>query len=86
MRARSSPTRIGELPSAAARFIDPMLLLRTDALPSSDQWLYELKLDGYRAMAFKRQGTIHLRSRNNKDFSGHDPGVVTALAKLRTTW
>ncbi len=28
-----------------------MLLQRTDALPSSDHWLYELKLDGYRAIA-----------------------------------
>jgi hypothetical protein len=36
-----------------ARFIDPMLLQRTDALPSTDQCLYELKLDWYRAVAFK---------------------------------
>jgi ATP-dependent DNA ligase len=35
-----------------------------------DQWLYELKLDGYRAIAFKRDGMIHLRSRNDNDFSG----------------
>ena len=51
-------------------------------LPSSDQWLYELKLDGYRAIAFKREGTLHLRSRNNKDFSARYPAVVTALATL----
>ena len=44
-----------------------MLLVRTDTLPAGNQWLYELKLDGYRAIAFKRQGTLHLRSRNNKD-------------------
>ena len=50
-----------------------MLLLRTDALPASDQWLYELKLDGYRAIAFKRDGTVHLRSRNDKDFSVRYP-------------
>jgi ATP-dependent DNA ligase len=30
-----------------------MLLQRTDSLPDSPQWLYELKLDGYRAIAFK---------------------------------
>jgi ATP-dependent DNA ligase len=28
-----------------------MLLQRTDSLPDSTQWLYELKLDGYRAIA-----------------------------------
>jgi hypothetical protein len=35
-----------------------MLLLRTDALPSGEQWLYELKLDGDRAIAFRRNGTV----------------------------
>jgi DNA ligase D-like protein (predicted ligase) len=68
--------------SSSARFIEPMLLLRTDSLPSGAQWLYELKLDGYRAIAFKRVGTVHLRSRNDNDFSGRYPGVVTALAKM----
>ena len=52
-----------------ARFIEPMLLLRTDALPTGGRWQYELKLDGYRAIAFKRNGAVHLRSRNDKDFS-----------------
>jgi len=82
VRARPSPARSGELPRASARFINPMLLLRTDALPSSNQWLYELKLDGYRAIAFKRQGRLYLRSRNNKDFSARYPAVVAGLAKL----
>jgi ATP-dependent DNA ligase len=36
-----------------ARFIEPMLLLRTDALPGDAwRWEYQLKLDGYRAVAF----------------------------------
>ena len=59
-----------------------MLLLRTDSLPDSEQWLYELKLDGYRAIAFKRDGVVHLRSRNDNDFSGRYPGVVKGLAKM----
>jgi bifunctional non-homologous end joining protein LigD len=59
-----------------------MLLLRTDRLPDSDQWVYELKLDGYRAIAFKRDGAVHLRSRNDNDFSGRYPGVVKGLAKM----
>jgi bifunctional non-homologous end joining protein LigD len=65
-----------------ARFIAPMLLLRTDALPGGDQWQYELKLDGYRAIAFKRHGVVHLRSRNDHDFNARYPAVVAALAKL----
>ena len=65
-----------------ARFVAPMLLQRTDSLPDSPQWLYELKLDGYRAIAFKRDGVVHLRSRNDNDFSGRYPGVVKGLATM----
>ena len=74
------------MPAPLARFIEPMLLLRTDTLPDSDRWLYELKLDGYRAIAFKRggrwRGTVHLRSRNDNDFNARYPSVVKALAAL----
>jgi DNA ligase D-like protein (predicted ligase) len=59
-----------------------MLLLRTDSLPSGEQWLYELKLDGYRAIAFRRDGSVHLRSRNDNDFNARYPAVVAALANL----
>ena len=67
-----------------ARFIEPMLLLRTDALPNPARWAYELKLDGYRAIAFKRDGALHLRSRNDKDFPPL-PRCRQGLAKLPTT-
>jgi hypothetical protein len=46
-------------PKKAARFIEPMLLLRTDALPNdASDWEYQLKLDGYRAIAFKTRGRV----------------------------
>ena len=59
-----------------------MLLLRTDSLPSGEQWLYELKLDGFRAIAFKRNGDVSLQSRNDNDFNARYPAVVTALGRL----
>ena len=63
------------------RFIQPMLLLRTDARPNDrEHWQYELKVDGYRAIAFKAGGK--LRSRNNNDFTKRYPGVLKGLAKL----
>jgi bifunctional non-homologous end joining protein LigD len=66
-----------------ARFIPPMLLLKTDALPDDPvRWRYELKLDGYRAIGFKTAGKLHLRSRNNKDFALRYPSVAAGLAKL----
>jgi DNA ligase D-like protein (predicted ligase) len=68
---------------AEARFIDPMLLLRTERLPDDvAKWLYQLKLDGYRAIAYRAGSTVHLRSRNDNDFARRYPAVATALAKL----
>ena len=78
----SSATRSSHLRAVSAQFVDPMLLLRTDSLPSGEQWLYELKLDGYRAIAFKRNGIVHLRSRNDNDFNARYPMVVAALGEL----
>lgn len=42
----------------------------------------ELKLDGYRAVAIKSGGKVHLRSRNGNDFNGRYPGIVRALAGM----
>ena len=80
MRRRSIPYTAA-VPVKAA-FISPMLLLRADVLPDEPRWEYQLKLDGYRAVAFKAGGRLHLRSRNDKDFSTRYPAVIDGLAKL----
>lgn len=60
-----------------------MLLLPTDRLPDDPaKWEYQLKLDGYRAIAFKTGNTLRLRSRNDNDFSKRYAAVVQGLAKL----
>ena len=69
-------------PQIKARFIDPMLLLRTNRLPEGADWKYEIKLDGYRAIAFKSGGRVHLRSRNDKDFAGKYAAIVKALSSM----
>jgi DNA ligase D-like protein (predicted ligase) len=65
-----------------ARFIEPMLLLRSDTLPEGPSWQYELKLDGYRALAIKSNGKVHLRSRNNKSFDDRYPTILNALTEM----
>jgi bifunctional non-homologous end joining protein LigD len=59
-----------------------MLLLRKATLPEGKDWIYELKFDGYRAVAFKTDGDVHLRSRNDKNFNLKYPAIVDALSKL----
>jgi DNA ligase D-like protein (predicted ligase) len=65
-----------------AHFIEPMLLLRTDKVPEGEKWRYEIKLDGFRAIAFKTGGKVHLRSRNDNDFNGKYPAIVKALSAM----
>ena len=49
-----------------------------ERLPEGDDWMYEVKFDGYRALLIKNGQRVQLRSRNNKDLtpdvSGHPRG------------
>ena len=65
-----------------ARFIEPMLLVRTESLPDGPDWSIELKLDGYRALAIKTGGKLQLRSRNDNDFTVRYPALATALSSI----
>ncbi len=65
-----------------AKFLEPMLLLRTEKLPESNEWSYELKHDGYRAIAYKTGGKLYLRSRNDNDFNVRYPAIARALSAL----
>jgi bifunctional non-homologous end joining protein LigD len=57
-----------------------MLLVRTEKLSEdTTRWAYQLKLDGYRAIAFKTGGKVHLRSRNDNNFNDRYPAVVRGL-------
>jgi len=44
------------VPPTKARFISPTLLLRTERPPEGAAWVYELKLDGYRARGSDASG------------------------------
>jgi DNA ligase D-like protein (predicted ligase) len=68
------------LPEREAEFIEPMECALVTSLPSGSQWAYEIKLDGYRAVAVK-SGRVTLFSRRRKPFSQY-PQIVEALAGL----
>lgn len=54
-----------------------------DRLPEGDDWLYEVKFDGYRALLIKRGDRVEIRSRNEKDLTHAYPGVAAAVLRLR---
>ena len=53
------------------------------ALPEGKEWLYEVKLDGYRALVLKHAGDVRIRSRNDRNLTGDYPAVAAAAARLK---
>jgi len=53
-----------------------------EVVPRGDQWVYELKYDGYRIVAVIEMGEVKLLTRNKKDYTKKFPLVVEALKKL----
>lgn len=64
-------------------FVPPMTAKVVTTLPEGPEWLYELKLDGYRALLMKRDGHVRVRSRNEKPLAY--PEVERAAERLKAT-
>lgn len=63
--------------------VQPMLgTLSTEPFSNSD-WIYEIKWDGYRALAQIENGKVRLYSRNDQDFNDDYPEVVEELKKYK---
>jgi len=62
-------------------FIEPMKVLPVQELPVGD-WVYEMKFDGYRALAFKAGKEVRLISRNRTNFDNDYPQIIDALKSL----
>jgi bifunctional non-homologous end joining protein LigD len=60
-----------------------MLALAVQDLPTGN-WLYEIKFDGYRALAIKADKEVRLISRNRKSFNDDYPVLVDSFKSLKT--
>jgi bifunctional non-homologous end joining protein LigD len=69
--------------SSATTFLEPMAALTTAKLPEGDAWLYEVKWDGYRALALKNQNSVRLLSRRGNDLTGDYPEVAEGVKGIR---
>ena len=71
-----------ETKTVKLKFIEPMKATLVAGPPTHGDWAYELKFDGYRAIALKSGGSVQLLSRNGKDFAKRFPEIAEAVAGL----
>jgi ATP-dependent DNA ligase len=64
-------------------FIEPMQCKPVTALPANEKCTFEIKFDGYRRIAVKRDAEVTLFSRNQKVLNKRFTKVVEALASLK---
>jgi bifunctional non-homologous end joining protein LigD len=65
-------------------FTPPQLALETTSTPNTDDWIHELKLDGYRMQARKSGNQVQLLTRKGIDWTHRMPAVAQAVARLPT--
>ena len=65
-------------------FIKPMLAKLHDAAFDDPGWIYEIKWDGYRAIAEINKNETRLYSRNGLSFATDYPAIFEELQKIKT--
>jgi ATP-dependent DNA ligase len=73
---------LNSLPSREAGFVEPMECLAVEKLPDGPESVYEIKFDGYRALAINANGKLSLYSRRRKSFSHQYQHVFEVLRDL----
>lgn len=59
---------------------DVQLAKLTKTVPEGEEWLYELKYDGYRILAFVEGGGARLQTRNGNNYTSRFRSVASSLA------
>lgn len=62
--------------------VEPQLATLVAAPPAGDNWLHEIKLDGYRIISFVDHGEARLVTRNHNDWTRRFPEIAESLAAL----
>ena len=85
--ASSAFSGVKEFPGARKaempRVIRPMLATLVDGPFSSDEWLFEIKWDGYRSVAFIDKGKVRFVSRNQNEFTAEFPELQELASRVR---
>lgn len=62
--------------------LDVQLAKLVKEIPEGEDWLYELKYDGYRIIAYVEGNTVRLMTRNGNDYTARFHDVASSLNEL----
>jgi bifunctional non-homologous end joining protein LigD len=68
--------------AALPEFLAPQLATLVSEAPPGEEWLHEMKFDGYRILCRLQRGRARLLSRNGKDWTDRLPAVAEAAERL----
>ena len=51
-------------------------------IPDGEEWVYEVKFDGYRSQAARTKRGVTIWSRRGNDFTAQFPGIAQACERL----
>ena len=81
---KSNKKKAPGTPEHYPRYIQPMLAQTSEKPFSSPQWIFEIKWDGYRAIAETGKEVVKLYSRNGLSFVSKYPALTDALQAIKT--
>ena len=65
------------------RYTEVQLATLVDKAPEGEEWIHELKFDGYRLLGFVAGGAARLRTRNGNDWTERFPSLLSTLQHLK---
>jgi bifunctional non-homologous end joining protein LigD len=82
-RQEPNPKTLGAKPRAAPPSdLEPQKATLVDGAPNGDDWLHELKFDGYRLLASVSGRRVQLITRSGKDWTARMPSLAAELGQL----
>ncbi len=64
-------------------FIEPQLCTLSSSAPNGDDWIHEIKLDGYRTLSRKEDKNIEMLTRSGIDWSKKYPEIAKQCQKIK---
>src|SRR5215207_10129709 len=83
MESTADALVLSRLPTRKPGFLEPMKARLESKLPQTGDWMFEVKLDGIRAIAVKNGRDVSLFSRRPRELTSSYPEIADALAELQ---